>query len=985
MLGTSRIRPSGPAMIIALSVALAFPLARSAAARTWLHDQNANRIDDRIERVHAEGYRAAFERVGSKDLLAFGVTDGPVLRYAVYVGYDHIPTAADAAALSTVGVPWVRPYLYIPYIRTEATYDQIALMATQPRVTRIEVVPVLYPSIHIGSRVVRARDSRGYVKSQDDVLFPSARQELGLDGTGIVIAIFDTGVNDAPDTLTGYPGHESLRGKFLGGGEFFYGNPLLNTQNGASMNPQDHGASASEYHATHVAGIAMGTGGPGGTFAGVAPKARLVDCKVLSDAGASLSGVPEAIEWCLYNKHTLWPGLAGADTAYRGVDVVNMSLGDVMSSDGTEADAIAVNAGVRGGLVVVAASGNLGLTGWIASPSSADSSICVGATTHNKTLDRSDDQVTSFSQEGPRADDGDADHVDEMKPNLSAPGNGIISANGDPTTDGTMYKGLSGTSMASPHVAGCAALLLQANPDLTPLQVRSILQNTADHHIGDEKGATTHDPFGIDPNYDSGCGWGLVDVFSAAKEALNSTTGVQVTQMKKPVPRVADGAIDLGWITQREYPFMGFEVHRAPDAGGAPGAFARINPVLVPPSAAGDPVIEADDNRTSYSYTDSDPALQSGNTYWYRVAWVDLGGTPHAEPALRIEYGDQPRVATAYYAITHDAPDADLDIHVGTTTTYDPTAADYSTLGPGAASQDSFQFAPIDFFYVPPGHIRHFWSIPFTAADGVLPFLPPSSQHHWFLDVVEGGFVDQSGRLESFSMFVNDAPGSSTGITYVTNSPTPRQTVEMTRATLWIPDQAPLAVAATMSASVEAAGVRLRLLLSSAVGGASVQVFRSTSNDFATRERLTEPLRVSGSEIEYLDTTAASGVPYFYWIVVEESGGRSMVSGPVSAIVTASRVTLLGPATPNPTSGRSAFRYVLASDAGSGSIDVSLAIFDVHGRLVRELRRGREMVGEHLVTWDGADTGGAPVRGGLYFVRLKAGSVTRIGRVSVTR
>jgi subtilisin family serine protease len=671
---------SSAALVLSAALALTTP------AQAWLHDQNANRIDDRIERVHALGYAAAFVNDDLGQRMQFGVTYGPELSYPVYVGYDHIPTSSDAAVLAAAGLPWVRPYLYIPYIRTEATFAQIQGIVGLPGVTRVESVPVMYALNHIGSRTVRARDSRGYVKAQNDVLFPSARQELGLDGTGMTIAIFDTGVNDAPDSVTGYPGHESLRGKFLGGGEFFYGNPLLNTPNTGSINPQDHGALASEYHATHVAGIAMGTGGPGGTFAGVAPKARLVDCKVLSDAGASLSGVPEALEWCLFNKNKLWPGLSGADTAYRGVDVVNMSLGDVLSSDGTEADPVAVNAAVRGGLVVVAASGNLGLQDYIASPSSADSAICVGATTHNKTLDRSDDQVTSFSQEGVRADDGDADHYDEMKPSVVAPGNGIISADGDPTSDGRGYKSLSGTSMASPHVAGCAALILEANPSLAPLQVRAILQNTADHNTLNEKGDRPNDPFGLDPNYDPGCGWGLVDVYAAAKEALNSTSGVQLTQMKKPNPRVADGAIDLGWITQREYSFQGFEVHRAPDLGGVPGAFARTNAVLVPPNPAGDPVIQGDDNRTGYAYVDSDPALAPGHSYWYRVAWIDPLGSPHSEPAILAEYGTQPQVATAYYVITHDSPDADLNIRVGTSATYDPGAPDFVTFGPGAAS-----------------------------------------------------------------------------------------------------------------------------------------------------------------------------------------------------------------------------------------------------------------------------------------------------------
>jgi subtilisin family serine protease len=967
-----------------MSIATLIVAASANPALAWINDRDANKIDDRIERVNERGYAAAFVNDDRHGRMMFGVTDGATLAYAVRVRYDHVPSAADASALGALGVPWTRPYLYIPYIRTEASWAQILGVVALPGVTRVEVVPVLYPTNHIGSRVVRARDSRGYTKDQNDVLFPSARGDLGLDGSGVVIAIFDTGVNDAPDVATSYPGHESLAGKFLGGGEFFYGNPVQNTANTASMNPQDHGAAASEYHATHVAGIAMGTGGPGGTFAGVAPKARLVDCKVLSDAGASVSGVPEAVEWCLFNRGNAW-GLTGADSIYRGVDVINMSLGDVLSSDGTEADAIAVNTAVRGGIAVVCASGNLGLTEWVASPSSADSSICVGATTHSKTLDRSDDKVTSFSQEGARADDGDGEHRDEMKPNLVAPGNGIISADGDPATDGTEYKALSGTSMASPHVAGCVALILQANPALTPLEVRTILENTAEHNVGNEKGDRPNDPFGIDPNYDPGCGWGLVDVYAGAREALNATSGVQVTQTKKPRPRPADHAIDVGWITQREHPFLGFEVQRAPDVNGAPGAFARINAALVTP--AGDPAIEADDNRTGYAYVDDDAALVLGQRYWYRVAWVDLSSVAHAEPGLPVDFGEAPRVATAYYAITHDSPDSDLDIKVGASLTYDATAPTYSILGPGAGSQDSAQIANIDFIYVPPGHLRHFWSVPFTVNDGVGALLPPGYSQPWFLDVTEGGFADQSGRVESFSMFVNDAPGGASGVTYTTDSPTPQQTVEGTRVTLWIPERPAAAVeVASFAAAAEPGGVRLRLALVSS-GAARVTLFRSSSSDFATRQWIAGPLAIERGAIEFVDVTAESGVTYFYWAIVDEATGASLVSGPVAASLTSPlAATFLAAPRPNPAFHGTALTYAIGAEATSGGrVPVTLAIRDAQGRAIRELVQGHLRAGEYHVAWDGRDGTGAPARPGIYFVTLHAGSTTRAARICVVR
>src|SRR5207249_9214910 len=128
--------------------------------------------------------------------------------------------------------------------------------------------------------------------------------------------------------------HESLHGKFLGGGEFWCGQAQCVTAANAISNPQDHGAEASSYHATHVAGTAMGTGGPDSFFAGVAPGARLVDCKVLSDAGASVGGSNRGLDWAISNKNTLWPGLLPG-SIWQGIDIVSMSLGSTECAGGS--------------------------------------------------------------------------------------------------------------------------------------------------------------------------------------------------------------------------------------------------------------------------------------------------------------------------------------------------------------------------------------------------------------------------------------------------------------------------------------------------------------------------------------------------------------------------------------------------------------------------------------------------------------------------
>jgi len=956
----------------------------AASAQAWIHDRNQDKIDDRITRVKVEGFSAAFDANKTSQRMVIGVFAGTPVRFGVYVGFDRRPTEADVARLQALGYTDLKIYRYIDYVRAIATYEQIEASVVLEGVTRIEAIPMIYPANHYGSRVVRARDSRGLSAADNDALFPSAGQELGLDGTGIVIGILDTGVNDAPDMVNpGYPGHQSLAGKFLGGGNFFSGQPLLNTALDASENPQDHGSEVSSYHATHVAGSALGTGGQDGFFRGVAPAARLVDCKVLSDAGAGF-GSADGVEWCIANKNNTW-GLTGDDLIYAGIDVLNLSLGSLTESDGTDAGSQMMNAAMNAGLAVCIATGNDSEIDYIASPAAADLCISVGATSHGKTVDRADDRVTSFSNEGPRQDDGDADHLDEMKPSVVAPGAGILSADGDVTSSGGSYKQLSGTSMATPHVAGVCALLRQANPSLTPLQLRTILQNTAEHDILSVKGDRANDPFGVDPNYDPGCGWGLVDAYAAAKEALDSTTGVQVVQLRA-LARPQDGEIDFRWVTQREYPFQGFDVYRAPDAAGVPGTFTKLNgPVLIAP--AGDPVIEADDNRTPYLYVD-DAGLTLGTRYWYRVDWIDLASNAHSEPPVSVTFGTAGLEAIAYYSIAHNAPDNDLLVKVGRSVGYDPTNAQFLRLGPGEAGQDSFQIiGATNAATAAAGNIEHFWSIPLSAADGVAPFLPPSVGNPWFLDVTEGGFINRAGRVNGFSVFVVNSPGAPAGTTYFTDTMTPQPTVETQRVTLWIPDPGPVSDVgvANLSAQGEDGAVRIVLEFANPLSGASAIVSRSATRDAAARRPLmAAPEPFEGARFEFVDRAVRGDLTFSYWVEVMLANGNVIMNGPVSGTPAGSTRTTLAIATGNPMRERAVFQYTVGADPGNaGGVPVSLVVHDVRGRIVRTLERSIRETGRHELTWNARDDDNRRVAQGVYYVRFQAGETTRTRKVTV--
>jgi serine protease AprX len=295
------------------------------------------------------------------------------------------------------------------------------------------------------------------------------RQQLGVDGTGVTVAVIDSGINaahdDFADPATGLPRVARF----------------VDFVNNIPTPYDDYG------HGTHVAGIIAGNGADsGGLRAGIAPSASIVALKVLDGSGSGrISDVIAALDYVVSHQSEL------------NIRVVNLSVatGVYESYDSdplTQAAKQAVNAGV----VVVASAGNAGRNqqgqtqhGGITAPGNAPWVLTVGASSHMGTIDRSDDTMAAFSSRGPTAIDGG------VKPDLVAPGVGIESTTspdstlyntkaayllpGTTQTSYVPYLSLSGTSQAAPVVAGTVALMLQANPSLTPNAVKAVLQYTA--------------------------------------------------------------------------------------------------------------------------------------------------------------------------------------------------------------------------------------------------------------------------------------------------------------------------------------------------------------------------------------------------------------------------------------------------------------------------------------------------------------------------
>ncbi|MER5277265.1 S8 family serine peptidase [Streptomyces sp. NPDC002809] len=259
----------------------------------------------------------------------------------------------------------------------------------------------------------------------------------GFDGTGTKVAVLDTGI----DTT-----HPDLAGRVIEERDF-------------SDSPS--GTADKFGHGTHVASITAGTGaGSDGKFKGVAPGAKLLNGKVLDDAGyGSDSGIIAGMEWAVA----------------QGADVVNLSLGGVDTPGIDPLEETVNRLSAESDTLFVIAAGNEGRDGegTVGSPGSADAALTVGA------VDKSE-QLADFSSRGPRVGDSG------VKPDLTAPGVAITAAAAagsvladEIPSDIPGYLTIDGTSMASPHVAGAAAILAQQHPDWTGERLKAVLTGSA--------------------------------------------------------------------------------------------------------------------------------------------------------------------------------------------------------------------------------------------------------------------------------------------------------------------------------------------------------------------------------------------------------------------------------------------------------------------------------------------------------------------------
>ena len=404
------------------------------------------------------------------------VVDGKI---SVLVDFDHMPTESDEQLLiDEVNFEPSWRFHHIPIIAGTVQTDLLDDL--------LGVEGVVFLTLNGEMRI--ALDNAIGIHHVDTVW------DFGYTGEGISIAIIDTGIdplhvglNDFDDDpTTNDPKVVAFYDALDGSGD----------DGSGETEPYDD-----QGHGSHCAGISAGTGaiGEGPTsdgstpYRGVAPDAWLVGVKVLDGGGSgSFAEVMKGMEWTIDNK------------IKYNIRAASMSLGGVwlveLTQEQEERITHLANEMVAAGISLMIAAGNSAGYGTIGTPGAAKDVITVGSTEDSK-------ELAVYSSKGPT-------HEGQIKPNVAAIGSAVMSVEAN---SGNGYASYSGTSMATPVVAGMAALLLQANPDLQPLMIRTILESTSEYRW------LSHP---VRPNNDYG--WGFVLMDAALDEAIQYDASLSI-------------------------------------------------------------------------------------------------------------------------------------------------------------------------------------------------------------------------------------------------------------------------------------------------------------------------------------------------------------------------------------------------------------------------------------------------------------------------
>ncbi len=406
-------------------------------------------------------------------------------RIDVIVDFDHLPTQVDERLLTDeVNFVHLHTFHLIDSIAGSVPVERIEALSVLPGVVMVELDGIL----EIANSDVK--DTHGVW----DVY-----EATGYDGAGSVVAIIDTGIDGNHVGLDDMDDDNSTNDpKIIA----FY--DVVNnagSTNGTEVFPyDDHG------HGSHCAGTTAGTGAPTYEHTGMAPQAQLVGVKVLDGGGSgSFAGVMMGMEWTVDMRHEF--NIRAASMSLGGPGVIEMTSAE------EESVARMANEVARSGIALFIAAGNSAGPATIGTPGSAEDVITVGA------LDKGEQPgIAIYSSEGP-TEEG------RIKPNIAFVGSDVMSVEANSVTG---YTGMSGTSMATPGAAGVAALMYQANPELSPFDVRNIMQETSEYRQCHHKGANQPceaDATSLKPRQNNVYGHGEVRAHPAVMEAANQVYG----------------------------------------------------------------------------------------------------------------------------------------------------------------------------------------------------------------------------------------------------------------------------------------------------------------------------------------------------------------------------------------------------------------------------------------------------------------------------
>ena len=356
-------------------------------------------------------------------------------KISVIVDFDHTPTSSDQLMLEMeLGFETQFRYWLIDAIAGKIEIDRISDLVNLPGVVFVEL------------------DSRLSIQMEEVIPVHGVDlvwQDTGYTGDGITMAIIDTGIDGNHTALDDLDDDNTTNDPKIVAFYDAINNP--EATNGTEIFPYDDNG-----HGTHCAGITAGTGAPNYQHIGVAPRANLVGVKVLDGGGSgSFAAVMAGMEWTVEKRHEF------------NIRAASMSLGALTGAiEWTSSEEESVNRManemMRAGVTLFIAAGNSGGTATIGTPGSAEDVITVGS------LDK-DTGIAVYSSQGPT-------EKGRVKPNVAFVGSSV---NAPDANTGDGYVALSGTSMATPGAAGVAVLMYQANPDLSPFDVRNIMQETS--------------------------------------------------------------------------------------------------------------------------------------------------------------------------------------------------------------------------------------------------------------------------------------------------------------------------------------------------------------------------------------------------------------------------------------------------------------------------------------------------------------------------